>query len=164
MRKMLLLVIALLVPVLGACSAPAEESPCIIEPSALISREEAESIMGTTLDTVRDVEEPRVGLKQRLYESQEHLFQIGLTQQAMMPAGQPQTPESIYRAIVDNFDDAVSVPGIGDEAYFATPGLHILQDGYYILVAVGNLSDETNQEKLKTAGKLAVTNLKAIAA
>ncbi|NLZ28027.1 MAG: hypothetical protein GX887_03545, partial [Firmicutes bacterium] len=45
--------------------------------------------------------------------------------------------------------------------YFATPGLHILQDSYYILIAIGNLNDEANREKLKEAGKLAVRNLKA---
>ncbi|NLO28520.1 MAG: hypothetical protein GX113_10165 [Actinobacteria bacterium] len=51
--------------------------------------------------------------------------------------------------------------GIGDEAYLATPGLHILSDGYYISIALGNLSDKENQEMLKEAGLLAVDNLKA---
>lgn len=51
--------------------------------------------------------------------------------------------------------------GIGDEAYLATPGVHILSDGYYISIALGNLSDKRNQEMLKEAGLLAVDNLKA---
>jgi hypothetical protein len=53
------------------------------------------------------------------------------------------------------------VEGIGDEAYLATPGLHILSDGYYISIALGNPSDKKNQEMLKEAGLLAVDNLKA---
>lgn len=179
MRKILSLFIALAMLLLCACGVPAgnqggtpsemgatapveELSAGIIEPSALISREEAESILGISLDTAETTEQERVALKQCLYESEDRFFQIGLTQQAMMPAGQSQTPESLYRAIVENFEDAVKVEGIGDEAYFATPGLHILQDGYYILIAIGNLSDEGNREKLKQAGELAVENLKAI--
>lgn len=179
MRRILSLFMALTMLLLCACGAPAghqagtpsetetapsgkELSAGIIEPSALISREEAESILGVSLDTAETTEQERVGLKQCLYESEDRFFQIGLTQQTMMPAGQSQTPESLYRAIVENFEDAVKADGIGDEAYFATPGLHILQDDYYILIAIGNLSDEGNKAKLKQAGEVAVGNLKAI--
>ena len=79
-----------------------------------------------------------------------------------MPAEQTQTPESLYRAIVENFEDAIKVDGVGDEAYFATPGLHILEDGYYILIVIGNLDDEGNSEKLVEAGKLAAWNLATV--
>ncbi|MGI6497439.1 MAG: hypothetical protein ACOX0U_01110 [Oscillospiraceae bacterium] len=161
---------------LGACGKPADnraeapsetenslssDSPAVgvIEPSSLISKEEAERILGVSLDTARTSEQERVGLKQCLYESENHFFQISLTQQAMMPAEQRQTPESLYRAIVENFEDAVKVENVGGEAYFATPGLHILEDGYYILIAIGNLDDEGNREKLTEAGRLAVANL-----
>ncbi len=143
--------------------APQVEPPAdVIEPASLISKDEAEGILGKSLDTVETLEQERVGLKQCLYGSGDDLFQIGFTQQAMMPAGQTQTPEDLYRAIVENFEDAVEVEGIGDEAYLATPGLHILYDGYYIVIALGNLSDENNREKLKEAGTLAVANLRAM--
>ena len=143
-------------------ASQAERPVDIIEPARLISKDEAEGILGKSLDTVETLEQERVGLKQCLYGSGDALFQIGLTQQVMMPAGQTQTPEDLYRAIVENFEDAVEVEGIGDEAYLATPGLHILSDGYYILIALGNLSDKDNQEKLKEAGTLAVANLRAM--
>ncbi len=178
MRRILWLFLALAMLSLCACGAPAdnqggapsetEASPPgnstaagIIEPSALISKEVAESILGVSLDTVQTSEQESVGLKQCLYNAEDHFFQIGLTQQAMMPAEQRQTPESLYWAIVKNFEDAVPVEGVGDEAYFATPGLHILQNGYYILIAIGNLDDVGNREKLTEAGSLAVENLKA---
>jgi hypothetical protein len=78
-----------------------------------------------------------------------------------MPPEQTQTPEDLYRAITENFDDAVQVDGIGEEACFATPGLHILESGRYILVAVGNTSTDAARQKLKEAGRVAVENLRA---
>ncbi len=168
----------LLLLLLCACGAPAGDpaaapsqppqappehhaAAAVIEPSSLISKEEAEEILGVTLDTAESSEQEQVGLKQRFYGSEDHFLQLSLTQQAMMPAEQRQTPESLYRAIVENFEDAIPVEGIGDEAHFATPGLHILKDGYYILIAVGNLDDAGNREKLVEAGRLALENLAA---
>lgn len=73
--------------------------------------------------------------------------------------GRPSSPEEIYRMTVENFEDRIFVEGIGDEAYIATPGIHILKDGYYITIGVGNLSLPENHERLKEAGKLAKENL-----
>ena len=143
---------------------PEGEPAAMIEPSQLISQDEAESIIGHTLDVVEDTQEERVGLKQRLYTATDDmnaLLQIGITQQAAMPPEQTQTPEDLYRAITENFDDAVQVDGIGEEACFATPGLHILESGRYILVAVGNTSTDAARQKLKEAGRVAVENLRA---
>lgn len=171
------LLTALLMMALAACGSdgapsadqgdahPEGEPAAMIEPSQLISQDEAESIIGHTLDVVEDTQEERVGLKQRLYTATDDmnaLLQIGITQQAAMPPEQTQTPEDLYRAITENFDDAVKVEGIGEEACFATPGLHILEKGYYILVAVGNLSVEANREKLKEGGRVAVGNLRTL--
>lgn len=170
------LLTALLMMALAACGSdgapsadqgdahPEGEPAAMIEPSQLISQDEAESIIGHTLDVVEDTEEERVGLKQRLYTATDDmnaLLQIGITQQAAMPPEQTQTPEDLYRAITENFDDAVQVDGIGEEACFATPGLHILESGRYILVAVGNTSTDAARQKLKEAGRVAVENLRA---
>lgn len=170
------LLTALLMMALAACGSdgapsadqgdahPEGEPAAMIEPSQLISQDEAESIIGHTLDVVDDTEEERVGLKQRLYTATDDmnaLLQIGITQQAAMPPEQTQTPEDLYRAITENFDDAVQVDGIGEEACFATPGLHILESGRYILVAVGNTSTDAARQKLKEAGRVAVENLRA---
>jgi len=170
------LLTALLMMALAACGSdgapsadqgdahPEGEPAAMIEPSQLISQDEAESIIGHTLDVVEDTQEERVGLKQRLYTATDDmnaLLQIGITQQAAMPPEQTQTPEDLYRAITENFDDAVQVDGIGEEACFATPGLHILESGRYILVAVGNTSTDAARQKLKEAGRVAVENLRA---
>ena len=170
------LLTALLMMALAACGSdgapsadqgdahPEGEPAAMIEPSQLISQDEAESIIGHTLDVVEDTQEERVGLKQRLYTATDDmnaLLQIGITQQAAMPPEQTQTPEDLYRAITENFDDAVQVDGIGEEACFATPGLHILESGRYILVAVGNTSTDAARQKLREAGRVAVENLRA---
>ena len=163
------LLTALLMMALAACGSdgapsadqgdahPEGEPAAMIEPSQLISQDEAESIIGHTLDVVDDTEEERVGLKQRLYTATDDmnaLLQIGITQQAAMPPEQTQTPEDLYRAITENFDDAVQVDGIGEEACFATPGLHILESGRYILVAVGNTRTAAARPTLPAAGRM----------
>jgi hypothetical protein len=61
------------------------------------------------------------------------------------------------------------VEGVGDEAFIAAPGLHIMFNGYYILVSLGDPYDptvhpngKTNEQMLLEAGKLAVKNLAEI--
>jgi len=41
----------------------------------------------------------------------------------------------------------------------AVPGLHILADGYYILVCAGDTGDGNIQSIIKSGGALAVQNL-----
>lgn len=73
------------------------------------------------------------------------------------------TPKSIFEGIKDNFGEELAVvERIGDEAFIATPGLHILKGGYYIVIAVVNTSDETNRNILKAAGAKAVGNLELL--
>lgn len=60
-----------------------------------------------------------------------------------------------------------AVTGVGDEAYFAPPGLHIMSQGFYIIVSVGSIDITTaegqaNREVLKTLGAKVVENLKKI--
>lgn len=69
------------------------------------------------------------------------------------------TPDSTYELIVGAFDGD-EVDGIGNKAVFATPGLHIMADGYYISIAGGNSDDDAVRAVLKEAGTLAVQHLK----
>lgn len=136
-----------------------KSSGSLIEPCSLISREEAEQILGVTLDQLEQREEPRVGQKICIYKSEDDIFEISLTQQAFMPEGQTATPESIFHALVENFDDKIILDQIGDEAFIATPGIHILKDGYYIMIAVGNLNILENHDRLKAAAEIALAKL-----
>ena len=133
----------------------------LIEPSQLISQAEAEDILGVAVGEPEQREQAAVGQKLCVYEAGDKMLQVALTQAAMVPEG-GISPEDQYRAIVDAFEDAEKADGIGDEAYFATPGLHILKDGYYISIAMGNSDDETTRNMLLEAGITAVNNLEKI--
>lgn len=116
-------------------------------------------ILGGKIDRTENKEQPAVGQKLTTYYSGGLMLQVGLQQQALMKKG--MTPESMYKAIVDNFEDAVKAEGVGDEAYFCNPGIHIMKNGYYISVSVGLWSDKNHKEELTEAGKLAVKGLEA---
>jgi uncharacterized lipoprotein YehR (DUF1307 family) len=131
----------------------------IVEPSMLITKEQAKELLNGEISDTEDKEQKAVGQKITVYYSGDKMLQVSLQQQALMKNG--QTPESIYRAIVENYKDAEKAEGVGDEAYFCTPGIHILKSGYYIQVSMGLASDKKNREKLTEAGKTAVAGLEA---
>lgn len=132
----------------------------LIEPEQLISKEEAAELLKEAVTDGEKTEQEVVGLKLVNYDAQDsfRFLQISITQQAFMP-NDANTPESLYEATVGAFESE-AVDAVGDQAAFATPGLHIMSDGYYISIAAGNLDDEDVRAVLKEAGALAVKNLK----
>jgi hypothetical protein len=63
----------------------------------------------------------------------------------------------------------IMVDGVGDDAVIEAPGLHILFQGYYIVIGLGDPyldtvypNGKTNEQMLIEAGKLAVKNLAAM--
>lgn len=179
MKKTLALFIAVFIMVLAAgCTgnkdaatndSPAGQQPGkqatvkLIEPEALISQEEAAAILGQPVHNGEKKETKAVGLKLCIYTGKKDakFLQIGLTQQAFMPAN-GQSPQAIYTSLKNNLPTPISVEGIGDEAFIAPPGLHILKNGYYITLAVGNSADAKNQALLKSTGNTAVENLEKL--
>ena len=135
----------------------------LIEPCQLISKTEAEELIGESMLDAEKSENEVVGLKLCFYESlaeeSDRFLQVSLTQQAFMPEGD-LTPKFLFESIKENFEDELMIlDGIGEEAFIATPGIHILSGDYYIEIGVGNTSDDANIEILKKAGKKAVDNL-----
>lgn len=137
----------------------------LIEPCDLISRAEAQQLMGEPLKAAEKRENKVVGQKFCTYNAENvdsySIFQISITQQAAMP-GNTQSPKFIYETLKANFPDAVEVEGIGDDAFIAPPGLHLIKDQYYISIAVGNSDKPKNREILKAAGKKALRNLETL--
>lgn len=141
----------------------------IIAPCEVISRGEAEDLLGTTLQEGQTTEEERVGLKGCIYQPAGDplgpAFQITITQQAFMAAetlASGTTPESIFQAIRYNFEDELLPQEIGDDAFIAPPGLHLLIRGHYITIAVGNSGIQKNREILQLAGAMAVDKVEKI--
>lgn len=136
----------------------------LIEPEQLISKEEAATLLGEAVMDAEKTDQQVVGQKICIFEAADEnsfrFLQISLTQQAYMPDN-GMTPESTYESIVGAFDGD-ELDGIGDKAVFATPGLHIMAEGYYISIAGGNSDDEAVRAVLKEAGILAVQHLKEI--
>lgn len=137
----------------------------LIEPGMLISMEEAEKFTGSLMKDAEKTENKVVGQKICFYNPKNEdsrFLQISIQQKAFMSkslldAG--ETPKTIYETTKKNFEKAVQVDGIGDDAFIAPPGIHILKGEYYITVGVGNSDDETNRGILKEVGKKAVENL-----
>jgi hypothetical protein len=138
----------------------------LIEPCELISKAEAEKIMGTALKEGQQSENKVVGQKICLYEAADSdsfaFFQISLTQDAFIVPNvlaSGQNAKTIFTSIKDAFPDRQGVAGIGDDAFLATPGLHVLKGGYYLTIGAGNL--KSNKGRLISAGDKAVANLGA---
>jgi hypothetical protein len=169
MKKISIIVAVLLsFAVVGVTDTPSRAGKSaeeLVDPCGLLSRTEAEQLAGEPFKDAERKENKVVGQKFCLYdaagENSFRLFQIGITQQAFMPDSS-RSPKAMYRALRENFPDAVKVEGVGDDAFIAPPGLHVLSGEYYISIAVGNSSNPGNRKILKAAGVKAVENLAKI--
>ncbi|MEA4971421.1 MAG: hypothetical protein VB051_13020 [Candidatus Pelethousia sp.] len=143
-------------------------SSLIIEPEELISKEEAEQLLGEAVKDGEKNEQAVVGQKICFYNAHNEdslsYLQISITQTSFMKSD-GQTPESIYtstkEALIETGEQR-QIDGVGDEYFFGTPGLHILKDGYYLCIAAGNSDAEKLHQVLEQAGALAVGNLERI--
>jgi hypothetical protein len=142
------------------------DSVPLLEPCELLSKAEAEEIMGISLKEGQQSENKVVGQKICLYEAADSnsfaFLQISLTQDAFIAPkvlASGQSAKTIFSSIKDAFPDRESVGGIGDDAFLATPGLHVLKGEFYLSIGAGNL--KSNKGRLISAGDKAVANLGA---
>lgn len=143
------------------------DSTKLIEPCELITHAEAEEIMGVKFKEGQYSEQKMVGGKMCFYDSMDEdasaFFQISINQKAFMPPkllASGQSAKTLFTPIKEGFSDTrIDIKGMGDDAFIATPGIHILKDDYYITIAMGNIVK--NKERIKAAGAKAVANLEA---
>lgn len=135
----------------------------LIEPCELVTKTEAEALLGEPVKDAEKSEQPAVGMKLCMYnpvdENSISFLQITLTQQAFMkPGGIP--PSDVFHSIKDALSEGrIDLEGFGDEAFIATGGLYILKDKYYISIGAGNIDRSRIRERLQKAGHKAVNNL-----
>ena len=132
----------------------------VIEPSMILTKEDAKALTGVSFGECTVKDEPAVGLKLCVYDKDGAFLQVGLMQAAFMDKKSGEggnTPESIYKSTKSAFKDAAKIEGVGDDNFLSPPGLHILKGSYYMTVSVGLMSKD--KEKLKAAGMKAVENL-----
>lgn len=167
-RRVLALLLSLLVvSVYGGHEVWADDektSVSEVEPCELLSKVEAEEVMETVLTEGKYSENRVVGQKLCLYEALDtdsfDFLQIGLTQDASMAPdtlASGQNARAIFASIKEAFPDRQNVIGIGDDAFFATPGIHVLKGGYYVTIGAGNIG--RNKGRLVNAAKKAIANL-----
>ncbi|MBT8342996.1 MAG: hypothetical protein HKP58_19120 [Desulfatitalea sp.] len=137
----------------------------LVEPCELIPKNEAESIMGTALQEGKYSENKKVGQKICIYEAENTnsfvFLQISLTQNGFISSNvlsSGQNAKAIYTSIKNAFPDRENISRIGDDAFIATPGIHILVGDYYLAIGAGNIM--RNKDKLIKAGDKAVANLR----
>ncbi len=138
----------------------------LIEPCEIIARAEAEKIMGEEMKDGQYSENRAVGQKICFYEAADDnsfaFLQISLTQNSfispdVLAAG--QNSKTIFTSIKEAFPDRQDITGIGDDAFIATPGIHILKGDYYLTIGAGNLNH--SKDKLMDAARKAMANLEA---
>ncbi|MDK2981936.1 MAG: hypothetical protein PWQ55_2283 [Chloroflexota bacterium] len=138
----------------------------LITPQELISKAEAENILGESVRDCTPSENAAVGQSLCFYDSQDEtsfrFLQIAITQQAAIPSENGITPQTIYDTTKDTFGpDALPVDGIGDEAMLVSGGYSVMSDGYLLQISAGNTDDETVLSILDQASRLAVANLQS---
>jgi hypothetical protein len=149
MKKTTVSVIGLLLCLIAWRTSSASDRS---DPCALLTREEAASLAGEPVEIpeAQDSRNP-LGQKMCLYhtESSTRLIQLSLIRNAEIQEKirrQGQTAKKIYKTTTELLDPAERVSGIGDDACWGTPGLHILKGDVYLLVSVGNTSKRENLE------------------
>lgn len=150
-----------------ASSKPKTVGNKVVEPEEIISKDEAASLLDTSVDEPKKSVQPSVGVKLNMYNSKDgnHLkfLQIGVTEEAFfdkktLAAG--QNSKTIFEGLKIGFaKESKKVANLGDDAFFSPLGIHILSGNYYITIAVANPKSPSSTELLEKAGKLAVENL-----
>ncbi len=151
----------------GAAGAQSAGAARLIPPQELISKAEAESILGESVLDCTPSENTAVGQSLCFYDSQDEtsfrFLQIAITQQAAIPAENGATPQSIYDMTKETFGpDALPIDGVGDEAMLVSGGYYVMSNGYLLQISAGNTDDETVLSILDQASRLAVANLKSL--
>jgi hypothetical protein len=168
-----------------------------IPPDRLISRGEAEALVGNALKepTVRPTARPiaqqytpvpgstlspsvaptaspaLIEYVMCFYDSAvkgDRFLQISVLQNTPYMAAQGIPVKNLFDRLRSPGPGVMSDPtlmvveNVGDEAYILPPGIHIMFQGYYIVIGVGDPVDPDNEKILVEAGRLAVKNLAAI--
>ncbi|MGI6751578.1 MAG: hypothetical protein ACOX4U_03045 [Anaerovoracaceae bacterium] len=190
MRKKFLLICAImLISGLFACGNPTaneatdaskssdpagEQVPAdIIQPSSLISLNEAGEILKTELKAIEVDNEMPGGALNCVYDSEDNLLQIFIRQNSLMKGLNKEFggTENYFNGMVsfqkeESPDFILEIENLGDEAYYMDLAetnrwsLHILKSGYVVeLYLDGNGTKDWKLDILKEAGELAIKNL-----
>ena len=137
----------------------------LLDPCNIITKSDAEAALGEPVSQ----EQPESSInplnqKQCVYSStsSDRFIIVSLLQTSGLTGAmreQGQSAATIYKTIKENLDPVKSVQGIGDDACWGTPGLHILAGDVYLVIGVGNTSKPENLEMAKNLAATALNRL-----
>lgn len=147
---------------------PAAEKPAqkIVNPCFLITKEEAEAALGEPVQEP-EFEDAKNPLGQKLChynpksESSQKFIQISVVQNEGMSKilrEQEYNVAKLFQETKKNLETQ-PVPGIGEDAFWGTPGLHVLKGSVYFVVGVGNTDLPANLELAKSLAQKAASRL-----
>ncbi|MCL4441425.1 MAG: DUF3558 domain-containing protein [Firmicutes bacterium] len=151
----------------GDAGGAKETARGLVDPCALLTRAEVEAALGEQVKEpeFKDSKNP-LGQKLCFYapvsEKADRFIQLSVVQNGGMAKNlreQGYNVEQLYRDTKKNFADATPVPGIGDEAFWGTSGLHILKGNVYLNISPGNTSKPENLELAKRLAGIALSRL-----
>jgi len=137
----------------------------LLDPCKIITKTDAEAALGESVNQ----EHPETAVnplnqKQCFYSStsSDRFISVSILQtEGLTPPvrEQGQSAATIYRTIRENLDPVQAVQGIGDDACWGTPGLHILVGDTYLVIGVGNTNKPENLELAKSLAVIAIGRL-----
>ena len=139
----------------------------LVDPGTLLTRADAEAALGEQVKEpdLKDTKNP-LGQKICFYapvsDQSGKFIQISVVQNEGMGKSlreQGYNVAQLYNETQKNLTGAKPVPGIGDEAFWGTNGLHILKGNVYLTISVGNTSRPENLEMAKRLAEKAVSRL-----
>jgi hypothetical protein len=138
-----------------------------VEPQQLISKEEAEALLGETVKGGETKEQPALGIKTVVYSPEKQdskgFIKVSIIEKSALSSKGADKPDGVFQAVNGALGDPKSSEsGIGDQAFETAPALHIMAGEYYISIAAGGEDPQKAKEVLKTAGRLAVNNMKKL--
>jgi hypothetical protein len=134
-------------------------------PCSLISKAQVEEIFGEPFHEGEDRSLEKNPLGQRICfwntaASRSFRFlQVSIIKTSAMPAGTGAGAETIFRQTRENLTPIQAVANVGDEAFWGTMGLHLLQGDAYINIAVGNSNRLGNLQIAKRVAVIVLSNL-----
>ena len=135
------------------------------DPCGLLSGAEAEELLGEPVNAPEptDTGNP-LGQKLCSYSasSSDRFIQISILRTEEMSKkvrDHGQSAPSVYRTTREMLDPVRAVPGVGDDACWGVPGLHILKGSAYLVIGVGNTDKIENFELARRIAEKVLSRL-----
>lgn len=151
----------------GVTASPLPSLNPQVQPEQLISAQEAAQLLGVEKipeqsagATTPPNSIAKEGMFFAFYDAGDGRF-LQLTVHQRIEEKTSGVPKDLFDRLQRNAKDLVAVEGVGDSAFIAAPGLHMMANGYYVVIAVGDPTAAKNVEILKNAGKLVADKLAA---